>query len=187
MLYTGSHLLSPGYFYSFQITGIDELHFPKDSVKGLQFAFGFSRLPAHDKHCERPQYAYEIPGTMLVGYGNRVIDEGKWYRQANAGWEPKDLELRDEVGVLLTPDGDMVVFVNREQVLRVTTSFAAEFKAASPTSADGPSPMSPTARLRKIAFYPIIDLCGRVSAVTLNARKGPPNVALKHKNKIKLG
>lgn len=191
LLFNGTHLLSPGYFYAFTINEIDETNFPLDKCKDLSMAFGFSRLPPNDKECEKPQYAYEIPGTMLVGYGSRYIDEKKWYRHvAQDIWSPKDLQVKDEVGVLLTPQGDMVVFVNGKQQLRIETSFAqdvAQSNPATPTGAKSPKSPSRAGGKSKRSLFPIIDLHGRIAAVTINARKQPPNVPLEYRNKVKAG
>lgn len=176
-LFAGRHLLSPGYFYSFAIEAVDD-------ARDLAFGFGVSRLAPWHRACERPNYAYEVPGTVLIGYGKHVIDGGKWW---NTDWDPRELEKGDIVGVLISPDGDITVFVNAKQVLRVKTTLSEDMTKfpGSPKSPKTPkTPTSPSAGARR-QLYPIVDLHGRVSSVRLSANGAPPNVVLTHRNKLK--
>lgn len=169
-LFTGTHLLSCGYFYSFKVEALDDAHFPAQECRDLSFGFGVSRHPAHHKSCERPMFAYEIPKTVLVGYGDHVIDSAKWWRSS---WDPKDLKEKDVVGVLVPPNGDIVVYVNDVQVLRVPTSLVEDY--------DHKKPKSGTRR----TLFPVIDLHGRVSAVTLLPTGAPPNTPLQTRNPLR--
>lgn len=169
-LFTGTHLLSCGYFYSFRVEALDDAHFPAQECGDLSFGFGVSRHPAHHKSCERPMFAYEIPKTVLVGYGNKVIDGTKWWRSS---WDSKDLREKDVVGVLIPPNGDIVVYVNEVQVLRVPTSLVEDY--------DHKKPKSGTRR----TLFPVIDLHGRVSAVTLLPGGAPPNIPLQTRNPLR--
>eukprot|EP00930_Biecheleria_cincta_P023535 TRINITY_DN16993_c0_g1_i1.p1 TRINITY_DN16993_c0_g1~~TRINITY_DN16993_c0_g1_i1.p1 ORF type:complete len:564 (+),score=91.21 TRINITY_DN16993_c0_g1_i1:67-1758(+) len=172
-IFSGSHLLSTGYYYAFQIESIDDENFPLDGLRDFSFAFGISHLPANDKRCAKPIYGYEIPGSIFVGYGPHIVDMGEWYTQQT--WDPKELKQGDVVGVLISPRGDLVVFVNGAQVLRVATSLsrADKEKGNSRRRAVGP----------RRTIYPIIDLHGRVSAVTLLPRSSIPNVNLTARNR----
>ncbi|CAE7668374.1 ASPH, partial [Symbiodinium necroappetens] len=120
-LFSGSHLLCTGYFYAFKaIDAVDDEHFPLDSLRDMSLAFGVSHLPGGHKLGIRTMYAYEIPGTILIGYGKHVVDSGEWFTQT--AWDPKSLVVGDVVGVHINPLGDLIVWVNGEQVLRTVTS-----------------------------------------------------------------
>jgi len=169
-LFTGTHLLTCGYFYSFKVEALDDAHFPAQECRDLSFGFGVSRYPAHHKSCERPMFAYEIPKTVLVGYGDHVIDGAKWWRSS---WGPKDLKEKDVVGVLIPPNGDIVVYVNQVQVLRVPTSLVEDFNHQKPKSGT------------RRTLFPVIDLHGRVSAVTLLLSGAPPNIPLQTRDPLR--
>lgn len=172
-IFSGSHLLSTGYYYAFQIDSIDDENFPLDGLRDLSLAFGISHLPARERRCAKPIYGYEIPGSIFVGYGPHIVDMGEWYTQQT--WDPKELKQGDVVGVLISPRGDLVVFVNGTQTLRVATSLSRVDKKEmnSRRKAVGP----------RRTIYPIIDLHGRISAVTLLPRASIPNVNLTARNR----
>jgi len=189
--FNSSRCLAKGYFYAFHIDAVDDEHFPTDKVKDMLLVLGVSRVPASHRSCERPMYAYEVPGTVLIGYGGHLIDKGKWTKTS---WDPRNLQAGDEVGVLIAEDGgDIVVYVNEEQVLRVRTSLndkrGVDETNQSLADLESELPASPSSDSRKNAtpkrvLYPILDLHGRVCAVTLLNRKAPPNVPLKPRNKL---
>mmetsp|Transcript_33410 Transcript_33410/g.92293 ORF Transcript_33410/g.92293 Transcript_33410/m.92293 type:complete len:476 (+) Transcript_33410:314-1741(+) len=170
----GNHVLNPGYFFSFEVKGIDDENYPlkPDSdgsyVKDMSFGFGVSRLPPTDQSCIRPQYGYEIPGAVLVGYGPNVID--KQWMKPSGGWSTKDLKENDEVGLLVTFDGDVIIYVNREQVLRFESSFAEDMLEYN----------------GKRNLWPVIDLHGRVYSVKLLPRKVSPNLPIHERNTLTL-
>jgi len=181
--------LAKGYFFAFQIDAVDDENFPLDGLKDMALVIGVSNFPARHRSCERPMYAYEVPDAVLVGYGGHLVDKGKWMKTS---WDPKRLKRDDVVGVLVTEEGDIVVFVNEELVLRVKTSLNENIIAAQALSistmslgVDGESPSrrpskrraSKTAPVKRVLF-PILDLHGRVSAVTLLPRMSPPHVPL---------
>eukprot|EP00416_Gambierdiscus_australes_P044367 CAMPEP_0171107490 /NCGR_PEP_ID=MMETSP0766_2-20121228/66927_1 /TAXON_ID=439317 /ORGANISM="Gambierdiscus australes, Strain CAWD 149" /LENGTH=520 /DNA_ID=CAMNT_0011568805 /DNA_START=35 /DNA_END=1598 /DNA_ORIENTATION=+ len=128
-VFTGSHLLSTGYFYAFQVDALDDEHFPLEGLRDLSFGFGVSRHPAQHRSCERPVFAYEIPGVVLLGYGDHLIDKSKWW---HTGWNPRDLRERDVVGLLIPPEGDLILFVNEQQVLRVQLAWQRMGTSGSP-------------------------------------------------------
>jgi len=173
-LFFGSHLLNTGYYYAFQIDAIDDVNYPLEKVRDLSFAFGVSHLPGYHKKCEKPIYAYEIPGTILVGYGPHVVDMGEWYSQK--AFDPKDLQEGDIVGVHLSPHGDIVVYQNGVQVFRTPTSLCE-------SSRDEVHPRRKAVGPRR-KLFPIIDLHGRVSAVTLLPKQSLPNINLQARNKV---
>jgi len=179
-LYTGRHLLSPGYYFTFTIETLDDTHFPLSRVRDMSFGFGVSRLPPSHRSCERPTYAYEIPGSIVIGYGTHVIDGNKWWK---TDWDPAVLEQGDLVGVLVNPEGDVAVFVNGSQVLRVRTSLADDARF-DPLPLSPKSPKSPSAGPRR-QLYPVVDLHGRVAAVKLAGNGAPPNVMLKTRNRLR--
>jgi len=173
----GSHILNPGFFYSFIITGIDDENFtekpPKEGyslskyVKDMSLAFGVSRVPPSHDSCLCPTYAYEIPGVVLVGYGPHVVDK-IWLRQSGR-WTTKDLKLNDEVGFLIARDGEVTVYVNRVQKLRFASSLAADME-----DYEG-----------RRNFWPIVDLHGRVYSVKLMPRRPPPNFPKELRQRLK--
>jgi hypothetical protein len=188
--FSDDRLLARGYYYAFQIDEVDS------ERSHLSVVFGVSQLPARNRSCERPMYAYEVPGAALLGYGGNLIDKGRWLKTT---WDPKNLKCDDVVGLLVTEEGDLVVFVNEEQVLRVKTSLNDNLEGQTPTSPA--SPVSDTMSLSrkgsntravskggaqgiKRLLFPILDLHGHVSAVTILPRKSPPNVPLKCRNKL---
>ncbi|CAE7221355.1 asphd2 [Symbiodinium natans] len=174
-LFSGSHLLCTGYFYAFKIDAVDDEHFPLDSLRDMSLAFGVSHLPGGHKLGIRSMYAYEIPGTILVGYGRHIVDSGEWFTQS--AWDPKSLVVGDVVGVHINPLGDLVVWVNGEQVLRTVTSLTeGNRNELNPRrKALGP----------RRTLFPVIDLHGRVSAVTLLPEMSMPNLNLKARSKIR--
>lgn len=174
-LFSGSHLLCTGYFYAFKIDAVDDEHFPLDSLRDMSLAFGVSHLPGGHKLGIRTMYAYEIPGTILIGYGKHVVDSGEWFTQT--AWDPKSLVVGDVVGVHINPLGDLIVWVNGEQVLRTVTSLTEGNR-------NDLNPRRKALGPRRTLF-PVIDLHGRVSAVTLLPGMSMPNVNLKARNKIR--
>lgn len=167
-MFRGGHLRSTGSYYAFQIDAVDEEHFPPGASGDLSFAFGISHLPARDRQCDKHMYGYEIPGCILVGYGPHIVDAGLWYTQH--AWDSKELKPGDVVGVLINPHGDLVVYVNNKQVFRFATSLCdGDKQDINPRRKTQVSPRT---------MYPIIDLHGRVSAVTLLPNAILPNVKL---------
>jgi len=173
-VFRGGHLRSTGYYYAFQIDAIDEEHFPLGASGNQSFAFGISDLPARDRQCDKHMYGYEIPGCILVGYGPHVIDAGEWFTQQ--GWDPNELKQGDVVGVQINPHGDLVVYVNNKQVFRFATSLCDGNK----------QDMNPRRKTQVIprTIYPVIDLHGRVSAVTLLPKAILPNLKLAPRDRI---
>ncbi|CAE8690668.1 unnamed protein product [Polarella glacialis] len=64
-LCAGSHLLSTGYFYAFQIDAIDDEHFPLDRMGNLSFGFGISHLPPRSKSLPEPRLVKSFLGNCL--------------------------------------------------------------------------------------------------------------------------
>jgi len=172
-LFSGSHLLSTGYFYSFKVDAVDDQHFPLEDLRDLSLAFGVSFLPGGHRLCKNTMYAYEIPGSILIGYGKHVVDSGEWFTQR--AWDPKSLEVGDVVGLLVSPHGDLVVYVNGNQVLRVATSMTEGNRQE-------PHPRRKALGPRR-SLFPLIDLHGRVTAITL-LHGSAPNANLLARNNI---
>ncbi|CAJ1378063.1 unnamed protein product [Effrenium voratum] len=171
-LFSGSHLLNTGYFYAFQVDAVDDQHFPLAEVRDMSLGFGVSFLPGGHRLCKKPMYAYEIPGSILIGYGMHVVDGGEWCTQK--AWDPKALEVNDVVGLLVNPHGDLVVYVNEVQVLRVASSLTEGNRKE-------PHPRRKALGPRRTLF-PVVDLHGRVTKVTMLPTKSPPNVGLQARN-----
>lgn len=170
-LFRGSHIVCPGYFFAFQVEAVDDAH-----GGGLSLGVGVSRNPVRQLK-ERCLYAYEIPDAVLVGYGGHLVDAGQWTRVA---WDPRGLSAGDVVGLLVLPfEGDLVVFVNGKQVLRMATSLADD-------AVGGPQghavPMEARSLVR-LALWPVVDLCGRVSAVSLLPNLQPPSVQINRRDR----
>lgn len=189
-----SRLLAKGYFFAIQIDDVDDDNFPPGGVKDMALVLGVSRYPARSRRCERPMYAYEVPDATVVGYGGHLIDRGKWYKTP---WDPSSLKQNDIVGLLVSEEGDLVIYVNEEQVLRVKTSLGFDNSnlqaTATTTPEDSGDPAetlpprktkSPKAAPPKRVLFPIVDLHGRVSAVTILPRQAPPNKPLACRKKL---
>lgn len=171
-LFSGAHLMSTGYFYSFKVDAVDDQHFPLDDLRDLSLAFGVSFLPGGHRLCKNTMYAYEIPGSILIGYGKHVVDSGEWF--THKAWDPKSLEPGDVVGLLVSPHGDLVVYVNGAQVLRVATSLTEGNRQE-------PHPRRKALGPRR-SLFPLIDLHGRVTAITM-LHGSAPNVSLLARNR----
>eukprot|EP00913_Durusdinium_trenchii_P012271 g11522.t1 len=173
-LFSGSHLLSTGYFYAFKVDAVDEEHFPLEGLRDLSLAFGVTFLPGGHRLCKKPMYAYEIPGSILIGYGQHMVDSGEWF--THKAWDPKTLDVGDVVGLLVSPHGDLVVYVNGMQVLRAATSLTKGNRHE-------PHPRRKALGPRRTLF-PLIDLHGRVTEVTLLHGASAPNVSLLARNNV---
>lgn len=169
-LYKGAHLLLKGYYSVFKIHAMDTARLPKGGGtpgQGLALAVGISRLsPAEPRLSGStcPLYGYEVPGSVVVGYGAHLIDEGKWYKQP---WDTNTLQIGDKVGLFVSQEGDLVIFHNDVQVLRVQTSLnEGAFKGATRN------------------YYAMVDLSGHCSELMLLPKAEPPNVPLQVKDPI---
>lgn len=174
-LINARHLVTTGYYFTFEIESVDNKNHPLTSKNTMSFGFGVSRVPPSKRMQEKATYAYELPQSVLLGYGAHLIDSGKWL---TSPWDPKSLQKKDMVGVLITIEGDMVVFVNNEQVVRVATSLALDGEAQA--DADGVRRHPPR------ALFPVVDLHGRVSSVVLHCNTQPPNEPLKARVRTQL-
>merc|ERR1711957_939703 len=94
------------------------------------------------------------------------------------------LKEGDVVGLLVSGDGDLTVFVNKQQQVRIKTSLAVEYTPD--PSADTSSKPS---KEKKVGdwptLYPIVGLCARVQAVSLMLRCQPPNMVLQPRTHMK--
>mmetsp|Transcript_49036 Transcript_49036/g.76509 ORF Transcript_49036/g.76509 Transcript_49036/m.76509 type:complete len:468 (-) Transcript_49036:79-1482(-) len=162
--FASSNGLATVYFYSFRIDAVDDEHFPLDGVKDMSLVLGVSQYNARHRSCQRPMYAYEVPDSVLIGYGGNLIDKGKWTKTP---WDARTLKVGDIVGLLIAEDGDLVIFVNKAQVLRVHTS------------------LNESGQKSKRVLFPLLDLHGRICAVTLLPRQSPPEVPLGARTELK--
>lgn len=166
-LYMGSHLLLNGYYFAFKVHGMDTSRLPtRGSTQGSALAIGISRLsPAEPRLAGSmcPLYGYEVPGAVTVGYGAHLIDDGKWFKTP---WDSNNLQIGDKIGVLVTKEGDLVIFHNDVQVLRVET-----------TLAEGAS-------MAKKTYFAMVDLSGHVSELQMLPKAEPPNVPLQVRDTI---
>merc|ERR1719277_506616 len=167
-LYRSSHLLLSGYYFAFTVQAVDTSRLPtRGAQQGSALAVGISRLsPAEPRLSGSmcPLYGYEVPGAVVVGYGSHMIDEGKWY---TTPWDSNNLQIGDKIGVLVTQEGHLVVFLNDVQVLRTETSLT-----------EG------ACKGVKRTYFAMVDLSGHVSELALLPRVEPPNVPLQCKDTI---
>jgi len=173
-LFKGTHLLLSGYFYCFKIKAMDTSRLPvRGYSQGSALAVGISRISPAQRQLQGamcPLYGYEVPGSVVVGYGPHVVEDGKWFKSP---WDTNVLQIGDKVGVLLTPEGDLVIFHNDVQALRLPTNLAAGAVVGTSTQA-----------LQKRCYYAMVDLSGHVSEVTMLPKAEPPNVPLLLKDTI---
>lgn len=163
-LHKQSHLACHGYFWQFVVDEVADELFPAELTKDMSIGFGVSKV-SPESQSSRGMYAYEKSDAILIGYGAHLIDRGHWIR---VPWDPIGLRVGEAVGMLVTEEGDLVVFVNGSQVLRVATSLEDDEDAG-----------------HRRSLFPIIDLCGRISSVTMLPQAAPPNVPLLVRTKLK--
>lgn len=152
----GPHMQVEGYYFSVQIEDVDNENFPLEGCRDLTMAIGVSRLPAGDPKCHA-LYAYEIPGTVVAGHNDHFLEERQWW---TTPWSSRSLKVGDVVGCLISPQGDFVIYVNNEQVLRLACSLNQD-------EVEG-----------RRALFPVVDLHGRISSVKLLPYGSPPNAPL---------
>lgn len=173
-LYKGAHLITCGYYYCFKIKAMDTTRLGcRGAAQGSALAVGVSRLSPAQPRLQGPMcplYAYEVPGSVVVGYGAHVVEEGKWFKSP---WDSNTLQVGDKVGVLVTPDGELVIFHNDKQVLRIQSTLAAGMPTGTSTLA-----------LQKKNYYAMVDLSGHISEVTMMPKAEPPNVPLQTRDAL---
>jgi hypothetical protein len=102
--------------------------------------------------------AFDLEESWVVGYGPHIIhgdDNPKVWDKVS--WDPVSLRLGDRVGVMLldAEPRELIIFVNRVQVLRIETDLCEDEPA-----------------------FLVLDLFGTVTQVTL-LNEPPPRVAVK--------
>lgn len=118
-------------------------------------ALGFTLVPPNELAGEDPHEVSDtLPESWTAGYDGfyRSVNMGE-SEQVRVGWKPSSLEVNDRVGALLSRAGQFIVVVNGKVVVRVTDDF-------------------PLADVE--AFYPVVDLLGRVCQVTMVRDAVPP-------------
>jgi len=154
-----------GYYYALRIEAVDDVNFPlkedgNEKTHVLSSGFGFSKLPPCDPSCEKPMFAYEIPDSVVVGYNGHLISNKRW---TAVDWDPKNLQVGDILGMFIAlRSADLFVLVNGEVKLRLATSLKPDKDA--PTSQHGV----------KQIVWPLVDLHGRITAVSLLTDELPP-------------
>jgi len=143
-----------GLFFEVRISGTAQ-----DMVEG-GLAIGVTQT-APEALQEIPSSAEDIPLTVAVGYSGSVYLNG-CERQIN--WNAEHLETSHRVGLLITDDGrgDLVVFEDQKPVVRID-GFALR-----------------DAGLLAAPLYPVIELFGATSGVTLVPRAVPSSQAWDH-------
>jgi len=142
-----------GYYWAFSVDELAEDLFPLGITRGMTVAFGVTQVAPQNLPA-RGMYAYDYPESTLVGYGGHFIHRKEWQ---TIPWEEIDLRVGDIVGNLITEEGEFVVFVNAEEVLRM-----------------GSGRELATEPDHEPSLYPVVDLCGRISSVTLLPKATPP-------------
>eukprot|EP00435_Cladocopium_sp_Y103_P040210 s880_g10.t3 len=118
-------------------------------------ALGFTLVPPNELAGEDPHEVSDtLPESWTAGYDGfyRSVNMEE-SEQVRVGWKPSSLEVNDRVGALLSRAGQFIVVVNGKVVVRVTDDF-------------------PLADVE--AFYPVVDLLGRVCQVTMVRDAVPP-------------
>ncbi|CAK9034337.1 unnamed protein product [Durusdinium trenchii] len=125
--------------------------------KGMSdgLALGFTLVPPSELAGEElHEVSDTLPESWTAGYDG-------FYRSVNYAdndqttltWNPSSLQVNDRVGALLTRAGQFMILVNGKVVVRVSDDF-------------------PLADVE--AFYPVVDLLGRVCQVTMTLDVVPP-------------
>merc|ERR1712129_408494 len=115
---------------------------------GVTLSLPFSMaLPGNDL----PQSLDEVPGSWSIGYDGEAYFDGM-DDMVPVDWNPKGLRVSDRAGLLVTPEGQMCVFVNGQKVVH-------RLDSAIP-------PGTP--------LYAMLDLLGATSAVSLVPDARPP-------------
>eukprot|EP00913_Durusdinium_trenchii_P017035 g16020.t1 len=125
--------------------------------KGMSdgLALGFTLVPPSELAGEElHEVSDTLPESWTAGYDG-------FYRSVNYAdndqttltWNPSSLQVNDRVGALLTRAGQFMILVNGKVVVRVSDDF-------------------PLADVE--AFYPVVDLLGRVFQVTMTLDVVPP-------------
>jgi len=156
--FRGKHLITPGYYFSFKVETLEESPAP-----GFALGVGVMPFPPSEMGSSAqasPLYAYEIPEAVVAGYGSNYVTGRKWH---HSPWDSSSLIAGDKVGLLLTLEGDLVIFVNHNQVLRTPTNL-----------------MSSGARVGQHHLYAVVDLCGQTSGIKFLQNAEPPNVPLRY-------
>mmetsp|Transcript_61220 Transcript_61220/g.132134 ORF Transcript_61220/g.132134 Transcript_61220/m.132134 type:complete len:557 (+) Transcript_61220:30-1700(+) len=90
-----------GTYFQVQIKGVT-----KGWKGGLGIGFTSTRVSSTG---QVPDKAWQIPGTLVVGYWGRSFSRGREYRSA---WASDSLQPGDSVGLLALPEGSVRLFVN---------------------------------------------------------------------------
>eukprot|EP00397_Hematodinium_sp_SG-2012_P009016 GEMP01009089.1.p1 GENE.GEMP01009089.1~~GEMP01009089.1.p1 ORF type:complete len:1065 (+),score=225.93 GEMP01009089.1:135-3329(+) len=99
-----------------------------------------------------PEKAWKLPDTFMIGYWGRLFCYG---REHHALWEPEELKNGDVVGFLITLSGEIAVFVNSQIEAFIDAGFPVGGKAP---------------------IYPVVDVFGSTSAITLIKNPGSPPI-----------
>jgi hypothetical protein len=136
-----------GLYFEVRISGIVE-----GVVGGL--AIGVTHTPPITV-TQAPSKAEEVPGTVTVGYAGSVYLNG--YERALA-WNPGHLQIGQRLGLLITDDGkgDLIVFEDQKPVAVIDGRALSE------------------AGIRDAPLYPVVELFGATSGVTLCPRASVP-------------
>jgi hypothetical protein len=136
-----------GVYFEVRISGIVE-----GFTGGL--AIGITQTKPTDL-TESPAQAEEIPLTIAIGYSSCIYLNGF---ERSVTWDSSRLQVGQRIGLLITDDGqgDLIVFEDQKPVVRIDGSVLSE-------AGLGNSPM-----------YPIVELFGSISGVTLCPRSTVP-------------
>merc|ERR1712176_686718 len=102
---------------------------------------------------ELPDRAGKVPNSWIAGYWGRTFSNG---HEQHSEWRPQDLRRNDEVGFLVTLDGECIVFVNDVERCRF---------------ADPPVPVKSQSDIQLTA---LLDLSATTASVKFQAGGAPP-------------
>jgi len=98
-----------------------------------------------------PQKAWKLANTTMLGFWSRLFVLNKEY---TIPWNPESLVVGDIVGLQITPGGTLVLYVNGKVQLHVDINF----------------------NIRGLICYPVVDVFGGVSAITLQREPTFPDM-----------
>jgi len=150
-----------GLYFEVRISGASDLD---ATIGGL--AIGVTHT-APEELVEAPGKAEDIPLTFAVGYAGSVYLNGC---ERQVSWNPEHLQISQRVGLLITDDGrgDLVIFEDSKAVVRISGV----------ALRDGGLLAGP--------LYPLVDLFGATSSVTLVPRASPPSQRWNHLKPVEL-
>jgi len=131
-----------GYFFEVTV---------EETVSGWVGGLGIGVTATSPHEIRRvPDKAWRMPSTYMVGYWGCIFLDGV---ERRTSWRSDTLAVGSVVGLLVTREGDLLVFVDNHPVVRLANAV-------------------PGAATKKL--YPVIDVFAATRAITLSQRADPP-------------